>query len=202
METWFISDTHFNHNNIIRFAERPFRNWKQMNETLMENWNRRVRPGDLVYHLGDFGFTNRELEDTEWSLDNIFRQLNGTKVLIKGNHDKRKVLDLPWKGRFDRLRIPRWEPSEQRDWFEMTHKPEILFDNGGLVLCGHIHQQFVYQGNNLNMSVEVWDYQPVTLEEINDRVAWLRNNVYDTHTKMKIFGKHSKFNEEMRVPIP
>ncbi len=194
---WFISDTHFNHTNIIRFAERPFGNFQQMNRTMIENWNKRVKPDDHVYHLGDFGFHNRELEGTEWATENIFNQLNGTKTLIKGNHDKRLVLDLPWEEVRDELVI-----TDGLGDFLMTHKPTVLSLFDGIVLCGHIHQQFVYQGNNLNMSVEVWGYQPVTLDEIRQRINWLRQNVYDTNTVMKLFGKESKFNEEMKIPNP
>jgi calcineurin-like phosphoesterase family protein len=50
-----------------------------MNEVLIQNWNAVVSPGDLVYHLGDFGFGD---------VVPILRALNGRKVLILGNHDK------------------------------------------------------------------------------------------------------------------
>lgn len=52
--TFFTSDTHFNHANIIRFCNRPFKDVEQMNETLIANWNRVVGTNDIVFHLGDF----------------------------------------------------------------------------------------------------------------------------------------------------
>ncbi len=51
---WFTSDTHFGHANIIRFCDRPFKDIQEMNERLIANWNAVVRPGDSVYHMGDF----------------------------------------------------------------------------------------------------------------------------------------------------
>lgn len=199
---FFVSDTHFNHANIIKFAERPFGSWEKMNEVLINNWNKRVSKDDTVYHLGDFGFQNREIAGSAWSLRNIFNELNGNKILIKGNHDKSPVLELPWRNVFNQLRYPMVENPGPDNWFQLIHKPTILDNSAAIHLIGHIHQQFIYQGNNLNMSVEVWGYQPVTLEEINNRIDWLKTNVYDTNTKMKLFGKKSKFNEDILPPIP
>lgn len=55
MNKWFISDTHFSHNNIIRYTGRPFQSVDEMNEKLIENWNALVEPQDIVFFLGDFG---------------------------------------------------------------------------------------------------------------------------------------------------
>lgn len=51
---FFTSDTHFNHTNIIKYCQRPFRDIYEMNETLIANWNNVVAPDDIVFHLGDF----------------------------------------------------------------------------------------------------------------------------------------------------
>lgn len=53
-KVYFTSDTHFYHSNIIGFCKRPFKNVEDMNETLIENWNRVVSQDDIVFHLGDF----------------------------------------------------------------------------------------------------------------------------------------------------
>lgn len=53
---FFTSDTHFNHTNIIRFCNRPFKDVAHMNETIIANWNSVVGPDDIIFHLGDFLF--------------------------------------------------------------------------------------------------------------------------------------------------
>lgn len=82
---WFISDTHFGHDRILRYCNRPFVDVNDMNETLIRKWNETVPADGIVFHLGDFGFGNAR--DT----DSILRRLNGTKYLILGNHDMKNV---------------------------------------------------------------------------------------------------------------
>ena len=41
---FFTSDTHFNHTNIIRYCDRPFKSTDEMNEKLIGNWNSAVGP--------------------------------------------------------------------------------------------------------------------------------------------------------------
>ena len=48
---YFTADTHFGHENIIRFCNRPFSSVTEMDETLITNWNRRVKGNDTVYIL-------------------------------------------------------------------------------------------------------------------------------------------------------
>ena len=59
MTIWFTSDTHFDHKNIIKYCNRPFKDIDEMNAELERRWNAVVAPGDRVFHLGDFAFTAR-----------------------------------------------------------------------------------------------------------------------------------------------
>ena len=78
---FFTSDTHFNHTNIIRFCNRPFKDVAHMNETIIANWNSVVGPDDIIFHLGDFCLGG----SAEWI--NVLNRLNGKIYLIAGNHD-------------------------------------------------------------------------------------------------------------------
>lgn len=82
---WFTSDTHFYHENILRFCSRPFRDITEMNGTLVKNWNATVPPDGVVFHLGDFAFGGSQ----EWN--DILSRLNGEIYLILGNHDMKQV---------------------------------------------------------------------------------------------------------------
>ena len=62
MSIFFIADTHFTEENIIKYENRPFPSVQDMNERLIENWNTRVSEEDIVYVLGDFGAFGQEKE--------------------------------------------------------------------------------------------------------------------------------------------
>ena len=92
---YFTADTHFNHINIIKFCDRPYELIDEMNEALIENWNSVVGKDDEIYHLGDFGWG-----DNVDNLD-ILRRLNGTKYLVKGNHDWKLLKDKAIRSEFE-----------------------------------------------------------------------------------------------------
>ena len=80
-KTFFTSDTHFGHANIIRLCNRPFKDVEEMNEKLIENWNKVVPEDGTVFHLGDFAFGGSAL----WN--SVIPRLNGQIYLIIGNHE-------------------------------------------------------------------------------------------------------------------
>ena len=79
---FYIADWHYDHANCIHFDNRPFKNVDEMNEELIRRWNEAVRPGDLVYILGDM-FWCKTTDAIE-----VLKKLNGQKILVKGNHDR------------------------------------------------------------------------------------------------------------------
>ena len=87
INTWFISDTHFGHKNILEYEReaRPFSSIEEMHEVMIENWNRVVGSQDIVYHLGDFAFGRHNIQ--------IAERLNGKKRLVMGNHDTYPTAD-------------------------------------------------------------------------------------------------------------
>ena len=77
-DTWIISDTHFYHENIGRYCNRP-ENWQEL---IIKNWNDRIAPGDTVLHLGDFALGKKI------HFELLTGILNGKMFLIQGNHDR------------------------------------------------------------------------------------------------------------------
>jgi calcineurin-like phosphoesterase family protein len=88
MSTFFTSDQHFSHHNILRHEDaarrgqwgQRFRDVDTMNTYITDQWNKRIQPDDLVYVLGDMSFKQSVLAE-------ILPQLNGRKILVCGNHD-------------------------------------------------------------------------------------------------------------------
>lgn len=162
---WLISDTHFNHENIIGYGQRPFSDVTDMNETMVENWNKFVKDGDKVYHLGDVYMSNgaRAFE--------ILKRLKGRKRLILGNHDNGK--DQVLQKAFEKIEV--W-----RDFREfgllLTHVPVhrsalrrgFKKDMPGelINIHGHIHKNPSPEGPYRCVCVEQTDYRPINIEEL------------------------------------
>jgi len=81
--TYFTSDWHIGHNNCLEFDKRPFKNINHMHTVLINNYNASVKVNDVCYFVGDVGLC----KDSELIME-IIGKLNGTKVLVIGNHDK------------------------------------------------------------------------------------------------------------------
>lgn len=185
MKHWFISDTHFGHENIIRYSQRPFRNVDHMNRTLIDNWNDVVGKRDTVFHLGDVALGPWE----RW--DSILRSLHGTKVLVVGNHDR------IFERMSDKVRA-RFTPL-YRDWFSggihhrhgglMIGKTRVnlshfdydpdrydrafprLPDEGVPLIHGHTHRTERVSRSasgtlQIHVGVDAWDYRPVSEEQV------------------------------------
>lgn len=168
MTIWFISDTHFSHENIIRYAGRPFSNADAMNEAIVERWNSVVKPGDHVYHLGDVAFSKPALQ--------IVRRLKGTKRLILGNHDTLAAID------YNSVGFQKILGARVFDGILFTHYPIHPMSAGGDFkdgvrigriignAHGHIHERDAPKGPYVNLSVEHTNYTPVSLEEVKERM--------------------------------
>lgn len=161
---WFISDTHFSHRNIIRYAGRPFHSVDEMDQKLIENWNGHIAPQDTVFFLGDFGLGTVDF------LTSLCSQLHGQKICIRGNHDgtpakMQKIgFALVLESAFVKI---------GRHTVELVHIPSYPSPSH-FQLHGHVHEKRPNQlvDRQLNLSVEVWDYKPVsekTLVALLDR---------------------------------
>jgi len=133
-----------------------------MNETLIRNWNERIKTEDVVFHLGDFCFkdrTNKEgylTKAIDWE-----KKLNGKIILIKGNHDNNNSV----KSIITNLEIY----FEGRKKF-LTHKPKNTNLLYSLNLVGHIHEKATFgkicNALWINVGVDVWGFKPINIQEI------------------------------------
>lgn len=81
-QIFFTADWHIGHENSIKFDKRPYRNLEEMHNALISNYNKQVPKNGVCYFLGDIVTHGTELSKS------IIEKLNGTKILIRGNHDK------------------------------------------------------------------------------------------------------------------
>lgn len=160
--TFLIADTHFDHKNVITYENRPWPTVEEMNEEIIRRWNSIIRPEDRVYHLGDVSMNRNGLL--------LAAQLNGRKILIKGNHDTQKLKD--YVPIFDDIRA-----THKLNNFVLTHIPihpdqKYRFDGN---IHGHLHgKRILLPGGSIDpwyfsVSVEHIDYTPILLEEVEKR---------------------------------
>jgi len=204
MTTWFTSDLHFGHANIIEYSGRPFSGVDHMNRALIQRWNALVEQTDTVWVLGDVAMGR--IADTL----PLVHQLAGRKLLLAGNHDRcwagHGAKAAEWIERYEdagfaeihqgsvELRMsghdvlachfPYRGDSQNEDRY-----PEARpIDEGRWLLHGHVHEQWRQHERMINVGCDAWACHPidtatiVTLIEAgpNDLAA-LRNR-YDVLT--------------------
>lgn len=169
MSIWFTSDTHFNHANIIEYSDRPFRDLDDMTATIVSRWNTEVKPGDVIYHLGDFALSwGKKHIDV---IDKLLSMLNGNKWLIVGNHDRAEVTkNMRWNQVKDyhEIKIDLGGIHKQR--IVMSHYPMRSWNQmhrGAWMLHGHSHGSLTDIGGRImDVGVDCHGYRPISVDEI------------------------------------
>jgi calcineurin-like phosphoesterase family protein len=158
---YFTSDIHFGHKKIIEYCNRPFASVEEMDETIIDNWNKTVKPTDDIYVVGDFSFSN--LERTK----QIFKRLNGNKYLIMGNHDDEEInSQLGWK-----FMKPVHELKYNKQSIWLSHYPHRSWNksfHGSWALFGHAHGTAKPWGLSCDVGVDCWNFCPVSFYQIQE----------------------------------
>jgi calcineurin-like phosphoesterase family protein len=168
---WFTADWHLDHQNILRYSNRPFSSVGEMNETLINNYNSVVKENDTIYFLGDFAFRN---------ISQYVKRLKGTKYFILGDHDKEMG------------------NSKESHFLEHLYSfyPQGLLDECGnkrlVVLChwamrswpkshygswhvfGHHHGKLEPYGLSFDIGCDTNNYFPYSLDDISEKMATLK----------------------------
>lgn len=171
MAVFFTADTHFNHAKTIAYCRRPFADAEAMADAMVARWNATVRPGDVVYHLGDFGFGSKAMNEA------VLCRLNGEKLFMPGNHDRSLRNSTIWREVWKQARFKQGAeivvPHEaglqpRRLW--IAHYPQDAWqgsDAGVVVhLHGHLHGSDARgrcppMSGRLDVGVDAWDFRPV-----------------------------------------
>ena len=138
MKTYVTADLHFGHKNIIKFCEHNrghFTDVDHMNAEMIRMWNEIVNPEDTTYILGDVAFMSG------YDAALVMMQLNGRKILIEGNHDRKTLLDVNFRNQFAEVHKYLDITYEGKN-IVMFHFPIAEWDRmhrGALHFHGHTH---------------------------------------------------------------
>jgi len=168
---YFISDNHWGHKAIIHMQNRPFKHIMDMNNSMIDSWNSVVQPDDEVYYLGDLSY---KLNGNLLSI--ILKKLNGKIYLIKGNHDKDRVINksisrFEWIKDYHTFKHTQ-DGKEYK--FVLFHYPIYSWEGiwrGSIHVCGHTHDNSKdyfenHPGRIFNVSCEMINYKPISIVDI------------------------------------
>ena len=177
---FFTADTHFHHGNIIKYCDRPFSTHQEMTEKLIENWNTRIKPGDTVYHLGDFGFAPADI------LEQTLQRLNGQKFLVFGNHDKEIRRSAKLRAHFVKCSELLEIYVNNKQPVTLCHYAMLVWNkshHGAWMLHGHSHGSltYPYQAKIMDVGVDANNYYPWSVAEITHKMSAISGTVIDHH---------------------
>lgn len=183
----YISDWHYGHSNIVSLDNRPFLSVEEMNSELISRWNSVVRPGDLTYILGDMFWCKQK--DAIPVLD----QLNGSKILIRGNHDRGN--NGEFTNKFAKV-TDYLEVDDDDRKIVLCHYPIVCYKNhyyGWYHLYGHVHNSFEYNMMEHDKKVmrDLYD-RPCEMYNVGAMMPWMD---YTPRTLDEILDGYSKWAE-------
>lgn len=179
MTIWFSSDHHFYDDRFDIMFRNIFKNVENCNNYFVDKWNDIISNNDTIYYLGDIVYKKNDLT--------ILSRLKGKKHLILGNHDIQSKEEY----------LKYFETVLDNKLLKIKSKDLKIFLNHyptrGKIncwnLCGHVHGSWRVQKNIINVSVDCWDYMPVSLEKILFTI-----NSIEKHYDNDIWAAYNKIN--------
>lgn len=161
-DVFFYADPHFGHDGIIEPTKRPWKNSVIMDRHLIRMYNEIVKENDYVFIIGDFSMKTSLHKHYIYQ---IAQKLNGIKILILGNHDSLNPFDYVEFG-FHSVHTS-LDIELMGYKFILNHDPAIhVMCENSILIHGHVHDLYKTMGNCVNVSVEMWDFKPVSIYEI------------------------------------
>lgn len=191
MTIWFTSDHHFDHKNVIKYCNRPFDSIEGMNEEMVKRWNERVSSSDTVYYIGDFSLSFTAVEKYLNRLNGMKYLIMGNhdkchpcfgknreqSIQKYINHGFLSVelsyqFTLYLKSNTLHVLMPNILQLHHMPYINHeTDKERYLkyrpIDTGEWLLHGHVHDKWLVKDKMINVGVDVWNFYPVSLEQIS-----------------------------------
>lgn len=189
---YWTSDTHFGHDNIVRFCDRPFSDTDHMNTDLIRRINDQVSPDDELWILGDacMGDLTKTLS--------MLTRIHAPVTLVAGNHDRchpchGRGKSERWSQEYlDRARLAALHlgsvdvelcdgTSVQVNHFPFAVEPHRMgrpdrfaqwrpVDDGRWLLHGHTHGAWRQRGQQIDVGIDAWGGYPVAEDTLLDHV--------------------------------
>ena len=160
---YFSADTHFNHQNILRYCNRPFNSVEEMDETITKNFLSVLKHGDILYFLGDMSF---QVEPAEKFFNRL--PIGITIHYIRGNHDIRLTDEFLSKycASISLMKDIKIEGQKitlchyaMRTWNCSCH--------GAYNFFGHSHGKLLSIGKQMDVGVDTHNFYPYSFSEIS-----------------------------------
>ena len=166
MKYWFTSDEHYGHISIIKFCNRPFTNTDDMREKLITNFNSRVKPGDITFHLGDMFWRKLQVQDCF----DILNRLNGKHYYINGNHEEvfKRPDSFILSGCFESIQnVSMLKHEKKMIWMShYSHRCWPKSHQGSYHVFGHTHGVMGDYRRSHDVGVDANNYAPVSFDEL------------------------------------
>ena len=191
--TWATSDSHYGHNNVIKYSNRPFADAEEMDEVLISNHNSVVKPTDTVIHLGDFAFSGPA------RIKEILNRLNGKYIFLPGNHDNQFWKDRSLLDRFENAAQLR-EITKRIDGAKFNMSMEVKYGDRGLIVLQHYsmltwnkshHGSLMLHGHShgllrypkpmrmMDVGVDPQNYYPILLADVVTQLEKISPPTFD-----------------------
>lgn len=185
MTQFVTSDLHFHHTNILTFNPdtRQFPTIDDMNMSMVNEWNSKVSNNDEIFILGDVVFGN------EAKAISILDSLNGTKILIEGNHDRKLLKSQKFRSYFDSI-FMYYEHSVDKERICMFHYPIHEWNGcyrGAYHFYGHVHGSTtgleVYRAGDIGMDSKEFPGVVKTIDSVLDALRSHPNKPHHGETE-------------------
>lgn len=167
---WHLGDDRLGTNGKPNLFYRPFTSIEESNKTIMDNFYKDFKDGDILWHLGDV--IVGDLKGSSAHLERMRTMYPNSQFnLILGNYDtdKTNILsryfdsiheDFNLVSFSDKLMIYlNHYPSKCKE--KLKEDREYTF-----AITGHIHSLWKVQRKMINVGVDAWHFKPVSHSQI------------------------------------
>ena len=187
MTTWFTSDHHFGHANIIKYCNRPFSSAEEMDEEMIRRWNEKVDALDLVYYIGDFSLRGGVYRNS------IVNRLNGDITFIPGSHDPSPYDEPNWRAKEPMIAIH--TKIQEKNLIVLCHYALRSWNRshyGSWHLFGHHHGRLEPYGLSFDVGVDTNNFYLYSLEDVAEKMKTL-SPIVDYSRKREQIGHPRTF---------